>query len=87
MHSVARRPLARLRHRTGRGVLRQLKRPAAPECASRTPLFSGPQPPAGGLRARPATEKARVFDFGPTFVTLPRGGPISYQCKSNFLSV
>ena len=37
-------PPSRLRHRTGRGVLRHLKSPAAPECAPRTPLFSGPQP-------------------------------------------
>ena len=50
--SVARRPLPRLRHRTGRGVLRQLKRPAAPECASRTPCSAAPSPPA-----------AAVFDF------------------------
>jgi hypothetical protein len=34
--SVARRPLPRLRHRTGHSVLRHLKRPAAPKCASRT---------------------------------------------------
>ena len=32
--------------RTGRGVLRQLKRPAAPECASRTPCSAAPSPPA-----------------------------------------
>ena len=49
--SVARRPLPRLRHRTGRGVLRQLKRPAAPECASRTPCSAAP-----ALRRR-------LFDF------------------------
>ncbi len=35
--SVARRTLPRLRYRTGHGVLRHLKRPAAPEYASRTP--------------------------------------------------
>ena len=50
--SVARRPLPRLRHRTGRGVLRHLKRPAAPKCASRTPCSAAPSPPA-----------AAVFDF------------------------
>ena len=49
--SVARRPLPRLRHRTGHGVLRHLKRPAAPECASRTPCSAAPSPPAA------------VFDF------------------------
>ena len=40
--SVARRPLPRLRHRTGHGVLRHLKRPAAPKCASRTPCSAAP---------------------------------------------
>jgi hypothetical protein len=45
-------PLPRLRHRTGRGFLSQLKRPAAPECASRTPCSAAPSPPA-----------AAVFDF------------------------
>jgi pimeloyl-ACP methyl ester carboxylesterase len=44
--SVARRPLPRLRHRTGHGVLRHLKRPAAPKCASRTPCSAAPSPPA-----------------------------------------
>jgi hypothetical protein len=29
-----------------RGVLRHLKRPAAPECASRTPCSAAPSPPA-----------------------------------------
>ena len=48
------RSLPRLRHRTGHGVLRHLKRPAAPECASRT-LFSGSQP------------SGAVFDFRPDF--------------------
>ena len=43
---VARQPLPRLRHRTGRGDLRHLKRPAAPECASRTPCSAAPSPPA-----------------------------------------
>ena len=47
--SVARRPLPRLRHRTGHGVLRHLKRPAAPECASRTPCSAAPQPRRGSF--------------------------------------
>ena len=47
--SVARRPLPRLRHRTGRGVLRHLKRPAAPKCASRTPCSAAPSPPAAAV--------------------------------------
>ena len=47
LHPVARRPLPRLRHRTGHGVLRHLKRPAAPKCASRTPVQ---RPPALRLR-------------------------------------
>ena len=49
-------------HRTGRGVLRHLKRPAAPKCASRTPCSAAPSPPA-----------AAVFDLRPTFVTLRHG--------------
>jgi Penicillin amidase len=59
--SVARRPLLRLRHQTGRGVLRHLKRPAAPECASRTPCSAAPSPPA---------EAFSGLTSGPTFVTL-----------------
>ena len=43
----------RLRHRTGRCVPRQLKRSAAPECASRTPCSAAP----AALRRQP------VFDF------------------------
>src|SRR5258708_18477819 len=39
---LARRPLPRLRHRTNHSVLRHLKRPAAPKCATRTDLLSGP---------------------------------------------
>jgi hypothetical protein len=35
----------RLRHRTSHGVLRQLKRPAAPKCASRTRCSSAPSAP------------------------------------------
>jgi len=63
--SVARRPLPRLRHRTGHGVLRHLTRPAAPECASRTLVK---RPPA--LRRQlfrvagaPRNPKKPVFDF------------------------
>ncbi len=56
--SVARRPLPRLRHRTGRGVLRHLKRPAAPKCAS-APLFR-----------RPPALRRQLLTSGPTFVTL-----------------
>ena len=41
--SLARRPLPRLRHRTGRGVLRHLKRPASAQVHLSHPLFSGPQ--------------------------------------------
>jgi hypothetical protein len=93
--SVARRPLPRLRHRTGRGVLRRLKRPAAPECASRTPCSASPSPPAG-VRARPVTRKSPVFDFRPTFVTLcpwkrtlpaSDSWPTPQRAKSDFLSV
>ena len=40
-------PFPRLRHRTGHGVLRHLKRPAAPECASRTTCSTAPQPSSG----------------------------------------
>ena len=50
--SVARRPLPRLRHRTGRGVLRHLKRPAAPKCASCTPCSAAPSPPAAAFDFR-----------------------------------
>ena len=46
--------------RTGHGVLRHLKRPAAPECASRTPCSAALSPPAPYLTS------------GPTFVTLRR---------------
>ena len=56
--SVARQPLPRLRHRTGRAI-RQLKRPAAPECASRTPCS-----------AAPALRRQLCLTSGPTFVTL-----------------
>jgi hypothetical protein len=91
--SVARRPLPRLRHRTGRGVLRQLKRPAAPECASRTPCSAAPSPPAGGLPARPSTGKSPRLTSGPTFVTLrlwkrtlsaSDSGPTPLRAKSDF---
>ena len=58
--SVARRLLPRLRHRTGHGVLRHLKRPAAPKCASRTPCSAAPSPPAAAF-FRPAQKP--VFDF------------------------
>jgi hypothetical protein len=60
---VARRPLPRLRHRTGHGVLRHLKRPAAPECASRTPCSAAPSAPAAafsGCGRASQPEKARV---------------------------
>ena len=59
-----------------RGVLRQLKRPAAPECASRTPCSAAPSPPA-----------AAVFDFRAHFC---HSAPVETQfplSKSNFLSV
>ena len=45
---------------------RHLKRPAAPECASRTPCSAS----FFGLRARPATRKSSCFISRPTFVTL-----------------
>lgn len=83
--SVARRPLPRLRHRTGHGLLPHLKRPTAPRCASRTLVQ---RPPALG---RPC------LTFGPTFVTLRRpwkrtlsasdSGPTPKRAKSDFLSV
>ena len=50
LRSMARGPLPRLRHRSGRGVLRHLKRPAAPKCASRTPCSAAPSPPAAAVR-------------------------------------
>ncbi len=55
--------LPRLRHRTGHGVLRHLKRPAAPERASRTPCSAVPSAPAAafsGCGRAPQPEKARV---------------------------
>ena len=45
--SVARRPLPRLRHRTGRVVLRQLKPSGSAQVRLSHPLFSGPQPSGG----------------------------------------
>ena len=64
LRSVARRPLPRLRHRTGRGVLRHLKCPAAPRVRLSAPLVQ--RPPAlrrqlfrvAGAPRKP--EKARV---------------------------
>ena len=61
--------LLRLQHRSGHGVLRHLKRLAAPECASGTLVQ---RPPAlrrrsFGLRARPATRKSPCLTSGPTF--------------------
>jgi hypothetical protein len=83
--SVARRPLPRLRHRTGHGVLRHLKRPAAPECASRTPCSAAPPSP-----------RAPCLTSGPIFVTLrpwkrtlsaSDSGSTPRRTKSDFLSV
>ena len=52
----------RLRHRTGHGVLRHLKRPAAPKCASRTPCSAAPSPPVR-VAGVPHNPKRPVFDF------------------------
>jgi len=84
MHSVARRPLARLRQRTGRGVLRQLKRPAAPECASRTPCSAAPSPPAAAFDFR-----AHFCHSAPWKRTLSAcdSRPTPRTAKSDFLSV
>jgi hypothetical protein len=70
--SVARRPLPRLRHRTGHGVLRHLKRPAAPKCASRTPCSAAPALRRQLFRvaSAPPNPKKPVFDFRAHFVTL-----------------
>ena len=94
--SVARRPLPRLRHRTGHGVLRHLKRPAAPKCASRTPCSAAPSPPAAAFAGAPATRKSPCLTSGPTFVTLrpwkrtlsaSDSGPTPRRAKSDFLSL
>ena len=74
-------PFPDYNNRTGDGVLRHLKRPAAPECASRTP--------------RPPSPPAPVFDFRADFFTLrpwKRTLSASDSCqrrraKSDFLSV
>ena len=66
--SVARRSPPRLRHRTGRGVLRHLKHPAAPECASRT-VFGGPH-------LRP------VFDFPAHFLSLCAHGNARFRLQT-----
>ena len=55
-------PYPELRHRTGHGVLRHLKRPAAPKCASHTLVPaapSAPRHPRISGRA-PQPESARV---------------------------
>ena len=79
--SVALRRLPRLRHRTGRGVLRQLKRPTAPECASRR------------LVQQPPVLRRRLFDLRATFSTLrpwkrtlsaSHSGPTPRRAKSDF---
>ena len=77
--SVARRPLPRLPHRTGHRVLRHLKRPAAPECASRTLVERPPQP-------------SGVFEFQAHFchsapMEMHNSGPTPRRAKSDFLSV
>src|SRR4029077_1052035 len=62
----------RLRHRTGHGVLRHLKRPAAPECASRTPCsaVSGAQPSDGTFDFCTLPIETHAFGF-----TLPANAP------------
>ena len=78
--------LPRLRYRTGHGVLRHLKRPAAPKYTSRTPCLAAPQPSGGSCD----------LTSGPTFVTLrpwkrtlsaSHSGPTPRRAKSDFLSV
>ena len=74
--------LPRLRHRTGHGVLRHLKRPAAHECASRTPRSAAPSPPAAAfVTLRPWKRTLSVSDSGQR-----HRGPkaISYQSFSAF---
>ena len=67
--------------RTGRGVLRQLKRPAAPERASRTPCSAAPGPP--WLTSRPALSLCAHGNAGFRLQTPGQcpGGPeaISYR--------
>ena len=80
--SVARRPLPRLRHRTGRGVLRHLKRPAAPECASGT-LVQRPRAPAtafSGCGAR--NPKKPVFDFRAHFCHFAPHGNARFRLET-----
>ena len=63
--------LPRLRHRAGRGVLRHLKRPAAPESASRTPCSATPSPPA-----------AAVFDFRAPLLSLCAHGNARFRLQT-----
>ena len=80
------------------GVLRHLKGPAAPKCASRTPCSTAPALRRQLFRvgARPATRKSPCLTSGPTFVTLSPwkrtlsasdSGPTPRRAKSDFLSV
>ena len=76
---------SRLRHQTGYGVLRHLKRPTAPARASR-PVFSDPGPPAAALfdfrvhSCHSAAVEKRVLSAS-YFRPIPR------RAKGHFLTV
>ena len=78
--------------------LRHLKRPAAPECASRTPCSAGRTLRRQLFRVAgaPRNPKSPCLTFGPTFVTLrpwkrtlsaSDSRPTHRTAKSDFLSV
>jgi hypothetical protein len=96
--SVARRPLRRLRHRTGHGVLSHPETSDSARVRLSHPCSAALSPPAAAfsVRARPATRKSPCLTSGPTFVTLrpckrtlsaSDSGPTPRRATSDFLSV